>query len=257
MKSLNIHNLSFSYFKDQLVIKNISATFEYHKIHTLVGLNGSGKTTLIKLLAGLFAPKEGEVFLGDKNLKQINYLTRSKHIAYVRQGVTTGDDHFVKDYLSFGMMNRLAWYQSPTKEHLTNVHNTAEQFGIAHLLDHKMNELSGGQKQIIMICRAFIQNTDIIILDEPTSALDFKNQSLVLKMLKDIVEKENKTIILSTHNPNHALFLESEVLLIHEGVLIDKGPAAKLINVETLKSIYGNTITYLTTLSIEKSLLSK
>lgn len=252
MKSLSVHQLSFSYFKDQPVIKNITATFEYHKIHTLVGLNGSGKTTLIKLLAGLFVPNEGEVFLGDVNLKQMDYLTRSKHIAYVRQGVSTGDDHYVKDYLSFGMMNRLAWYQSPSKEHLNTVIRTAEQFGISDLLDYKMNELSGGQKQIIMICRAFIQNTEIIILDEPTSALDFKNQSLVLKMLKEIVVKENKTIILSTHNPNHALFLESEVLLIHEGELIERGPASKLINIETLKGIYGDTIAYSDTLTYKE-----
>lgn len=244
MKSLSINDVSFAYFKDKEVIKNISATFEPHKIHTLVGLNGSGKTTLIKLLAGLFTPKTGEVFIGDDNMKDIDYLTRSKHIAYVRQGFTTGDDHYVKDYLSFGMMNKLAWYQAPSNEHLTHVYNTAESFGITHLLEQKMDQLSGGQKQIIMICRAFIQNTEVIILDEPTSALDFKNQSMILRMLKEIVKKESKTIILSTHNPNHALYLESEVLLIHEGKLIESGPASKLINVDKLKYIYGDSITY-------------
>jgi len=244
MKSLSLQDVTFTYVKNKVVIKGISATFENHKIHTLVGLNGSGKTTLIKLLAGLFIPNTGNVFLGDSNMVDVDYLTRSKHIAYVRQGFTTGDDHFVKDYLSFGMMNRLAWYQTPSKDHLKNVFNTAATFGITDLLDQKMNQLSGGQKQIVMICRAFIQNTDVIILDEPTSALDFKNQSKILKLLKDIVIKENKTIILSTHNPNHALYLDSEVLLIHEGKLIESGPASKLINVDKLKYIYGDSITY-------------
>ena len=105
-----------------------------------------------------------------------------------------------------------------------------------------MDELSGGQKQVVMICRAFIQNTDIIILDEPTSALDFKNQSLVLRILKETVAKETKTIILSTHNPNHALYLDSEVLLIHNGKIITNGTAKELITVEKLKAIYGDTI---------------
>jgi len=244
MKSLRIENLSYAYYKDDLVIKKMNATFESHKIHTLLGLNGSGKTTLIKLLAGLFIPHEGIVTLEDENLSDIDYLTRSKYISYVRQGTNTGDDHFVKDYLSFGMMNKLSWYQSPSEEHFNHVIATAKRFNITHLMDKKMNELSGGQKQIVMICRAFIQDTDIMILDEPTSALDFKNQSLVLKLLKDIVEKENKTIILSTHNPNHALFLDSKVLLIHEGEIVDSGLASDLISLEKLKSVYGETITY-------------
>jgi iron complex transport system ATP-binding protein len=252
MKSINISNLSYAYFGNNYVIKNISATFEKNKIHTLVGLNGSGKTTLIKLLAGLFVPNEGDVNIDDINIKTMDYLTRSKHIAYVRQGIDTGDDHFVKDYLSFGMMNKISWYKSPTKEQLNLVDETALKFGIGDLLSKKMNQLSGGQKQIAMICRAIIQNTDIIILDEPTSALDFKNQSLILKTLKGIVEKEKKTIILSTHNPNHALYLQSEVVLINEGVIIDVGPAESIITVEKLSSIYGDKITYSNALSYKE-----
>lgn len=244
MKSVSVKNLEFAYIADDLVIKNISVSFESQKIHTLVGLNGSGKTTLIKLLAGLFQPKKGFVFLDDIEMKKIDYLTRSKHIAYVRQGIDTGDDHYVIDYLSFGMMNKLYWYQSPSREHLEFVERTAERFNITMLLNKKMNQLSGGQKQIVMICRAIIQDTDIIILDEPTSALDFKNQSLILSTLKKIVENEKKTIILSTHNPNHALYLNSEVVLIHNGVIVEFGNAKDIITINKLSAIYGDTITY-------------
>lgn len=244
MKSLSIKNTSYAYYKDHLVIKGVNASFNNNSIHTLLGLNGSGKTTLIKLLAGLITPKEGSVSLDGKDLKDISFLERSKYIAYVGQDLTTVGDHYVSDYLSFGMMNQLSWYQAPSQKHLETVAKIAKRFYIYELLNKKMNELSGGQRQIVMICRAFIQDTDIIILDEPTSALDFKNQSLVLKILKEIVEKENKTIILSTHNPNHALYLNSEVVLIHEGRIIDKGPAKELICVEKLKVVYGNAVDY-------------
>jgi iron complex transport system ATP-binding protein len=244
MKSVEAKNLTFSYCEDEIVIKDITLTFEKKIIHTLVGLNGSGKTTLIKLLAGLLRPNSGVVYLDDMDLNDIDFLTRSKYIAYVRQGIDTGDDHYVKDYLSFGMMNKLSWYQSPTKEHFEIVYETAEKFRILHLLNKKMNELSGGQKQIVMICRAVIQNTEIIILDEPTSALDFKNQSLILRTLKDIVEREEKTIIMSTHNPNHALFLKSKVVLIHEGKIVDSGLANTMIAVDKLRPIYGDSIVY-------------
>lgn len=242
MNSISISHVYYAYHKNHNVLYNMTIDFESKKIHTLLGLNGSGKTTLIKILAGLFVPNSGTVSVKDIDIRTINYLERSKYIAYVRQGSNTGDDHYVRDYLSFGMMNQLNWYQSPTLEHKEIVLKNAEKFNISHLMDKKMNELSGGQKQIVMICRAFIQNTDIIILDEPTSALDFKNQSLVLRLLKDIVEKDQKTIILSTHNPNHALFLNSNVVLIDQGKVIESGSAREIICIEKLKQVYGDTI---------------
>lgn len=244
MNSLRIKELSFAYEKNKLVLNNINLSFKSNNIHTLLGLNGSGKTTLIKVLAGLFIPLKGSVYLDERNLKDINFHDRSRFIAYVSQDASTGDDHFVQDYLSFGAMNKLTWYQSPNDEILNRVLKIAEKFNIIKLLKKRMNELSGGQKQIVMICRAVIQDTEIIILDEPTSALDFRNQSRVLKLLKEIVKEENKTIILSTHNPNHALYLESEVVLIDEGLIVDYGDSKKIITKEKLKSVYGDNIDY-------------
>ena len=242
MSSISVEKISYAYHKNHNVLHDITLKFHKNQIHTLLGLNGSGKTTLIKLLAGLFVPNTGIVKLDETDIQDISYLERSKHIAYVRQGSNTGDDHFVRDYLSFGMMNQLNWYQSPSLEHKKLVYDNAVKFNIVDLMDKKMNELSGGQKQIVMICRSFIQNTEIIILDEPTSALDFKNQSMVLKLLKQIVETENKTIILSTHNPNHALYLNSHVVLIDKGIIINSGPAKDIIQVDILKKVYGDTI---------------
>ena len=244
MISLSFDNLSFGYHKELMVLKDISSSFDSHKIYTLLGLNGSGKTTLIKCLAGLLKPTQGYVFLNGQDIETVSYMDRSKHISYVRQGVSTGDDHYVKDYLSFGLMNRLTWYKSPNAEHMEEVVKQANRFNISDLLDKKMDELSGGQKQIVMICRAVIQNTDIIILDEPTSALDVKNQGLILNLLKELAEQEEKTVIFSTHNPNHALFLNSQVILIDNGYIVHQGSAKEIINVDVLNRIYGDQIKY-------------
>lgn len=244
MKSLRLDNLHYGYHKKELIIKGISADFKPNACNVLLGLNGSGKTTLIRLLAGLKKPDNGFVYLGNDNMQEIGYLQRSKEISYVEQSYNTGDDHFVEDYLSFGLMNTLSWYESPSKEEKERVKAAAEKFKITNLLNKKMNEISGGQKQIITICRAYIQNTEIIILDEPTSALDVKNQFLILNLLKELLVKENKTIILSTHNPNHALYLGAEVLLIHEGELIEQGRCEDIIKIEKLKKIYGENIKY-------------
>ncbi len=124
---------------------------------------------------------------------------------------------------------------------MERVEITAECLHISHLLDKNLGEISGGELQIVLIACSLIQNTEILLLDEPTSALDMKNQNLVLSILKEVA-KEGKTIVLSSHNPNHALYLDSNVVLLHEGAVRDEGSAKELIKVEKLKPIYGEHV---------------
>lgn len=242
MKEFKIKDVVFSYTSKDF-IKNFSLEFKPNTINVLIGLNGSGKTTLIKLLSGIFKPLSGSVEINGKNIFDYSFYERSKYISYVAQGINVGDDYLVEDYLSFGLMNTLKFYQSPTDESIEKVKKAAEKFELSDLLKKRMNELSGGEKQIISICRAYIQDTSIMILDEPTSALDIKNQYRVLSILKEVASI-GKTIILSTHNPNHALFLNSNAILIDNGKLLICDDAKIVVKKEVLKSIYGENLKY-------------
>ena len=242
MKEFKIKDVVFSYTSKDF-IKNFSLEFKPNTINVLIGLNGSGKTTLIKLLSGIFKPLSGSVEINGKNIFDYSFYERSKYISYVAQGINVGDDYLVEDYLSFGLMNTLKFYQSPTDESIEKVKKAAEKFELSDLLKKRMNELSGGEKQIISICRAYIQDTSIMILDEPTSALDIKNQYRVLSILKEVASI-GKTIILSTHNPNHALFLNSNAILIDKGKLLICDDAKIVVKKEVLKSIYGENLKY-------------
>jgi iron complex transport system ATP-binding protein len=242
MFKLSVEKVSFKYLKDE-VIKDLSLEFAANAINVIIGLNGSGKTTLIKLVAGILKPSKGIVYLNDKDISNYSFLERSKYIAYVTQEIEIGNDHLVIDYLSFGLMNTLKFYESPSEKSKTKIKKAAEKFHISHFLYKKMNELSGGEKQIISICRAYVQDTKIIILDEPTSALDFKNQHLVLNILKEVASV-GKTIILSSHNPNHALYLNSNSILIDKGVIVKTGASKDIVKKEILAQIYGNKIVY-------------
>lgn len=126
------------------------------------------------------------------------------------------------------------------------------QFGITHLLDKKLSEISGGERQIVAICAAIVQNTNLIVLDEPTSALDIKNQHAVLSIIKKIAKEQEKTFILSSHNPNHALYLDSNVLLLKNGTIVAQGQADDIVNIETLKAIYGEDICYTSDLAYKE-----
>lgn len=241
---LEISNLSFKYDKKSpdYVLKNIDLSFRPGSVNVLLGLNGCGKTTLIKLLAGLLKPNSGTIKYDSEDLNNIKIKKRATIFAYVSQKSNVTADIPVRQYLSYGTTNTLAFYENPGKEEMEIVEKTAKRFNITKLLDKNLSELSGGELQIVLIACAIIQNTEILLLDEPTSALDMKNQNLVLSLLKDISKEENKTIILSSHNPNHALFLDANVVLMQNGAIYDEGYAKDLIKVDKLVSIYGDHV---------------
>ncbi|MCB9499257.1 MAG: ABC transporter ATP-binding protein [Erysipelotrichaceae bacterium] len=241
--NIKTSNLSFKYYKKAAknVLNSINLEIKPGSVNVLLGLNGCGKTTLIKLFAGLEKPLEGTIEYDGNNLQAIRIGERAKIFAYVPQQANVTNDIPVRQYLSYGTTNTLAFYEHPGKEEMERVEATAERLNISHLLDKNLGEISGGELQIVLIACSLIQNTEILLLDEPTSALDMKNQNLVLSILKEVA-KEGKTIILSSHNPNYALYLDSNVVLIHDGVIRDEGSAKELIKVEKLKPIYGDHV---------------
>ena len=245
MKMIDVKKLSFRYQKKgKLVLDKLSFSCEKGTVNVLIGLNGSGKTTLIKTIAGLLENYQGEVFIDGKDLKGLSIKERAKKMAYVAQRSNAVNDFPVLDYLLFGTANKMNFYQSPKEEDKKRVLDCAKQFGITHLLDKKLGEISGGERQIVSICAAIVQDTNLVILDEPTSALDIKNQHAVLSIIKKIAKEQGKTFILSSHNPNHALYLSSNVFLLRSGTIVAQGRAEDIINIEALKTVYGEDICY-------------
>ena len=245
MKMIDVKELSFKYQrKGKLVLDKLNFSCEKGTVNVLIGLNGSGKTTLIKILAGLLENYQGKVFIDGENLKGLSIKERAKKMAYVAQRSNAVDDFPVLDYLLFGTVNKMNFYQSPKEEDKKKVLDCAGEFGITHLLDKKLGEISGGERQIVSICAAIVQDTNLVILDEPTSALDIKNQNKVLSLIKKIAREQGKTFILSSHNPNHALYLEGNVVLLKDGKILKEGKASEIITIDILKNIYGDNIEY-------------
>ena len=242
--NIKIEDLCFKYDKKAAyTLNNVSLLINDGTINVLLGLNGSGKTTLLKLLAGLEKADGGTITYGDREINAINIRERSKIFSYVAQQTNITADIPVFDYLLFGTANTLKFYESPKNEQMNLVNKIAEQLNVQHLLNKNIGEISGGERQIILIASALIQTTPVILLDEPTSALDIKNQHLVLSTLKEILS-EGKTVILSSHNPNHSLYLNSNVILIDKGTVKKTGKAKELICVEKLREIYGDSIRF-------------
>ena len=242
MSNLKIDDVVFSYDKD-IILDKINILIEQGIIITILGLNGSGKTTLLKLINQQLKSKTGTVFIDDADILKMTKKEISKHISFVSQLSKDNNDFLVIDYLSLGLVNSLAFYNSPSDEQIKKIKEIAEAMGISNLLNKNMDNLSGGEKQMVKICSAIIQDTNIILLDEPLSALDIKNQNKVIKLLRKL-NQQGKTIIMTTHNPNICLYLNAKVVLLKDGKIINHGNAVDIITPTNLKPIYGEDIVY-------------
>lgn len=201
MKLINVNkSYNTSYGKLQ-ILKNISVSFEKGKFYAIMGRSGSGKSTLVNILGLLDGFDDGDYYLNDINVKQLNDKTKSKI-----RGLNIG---FV--FQSFYLNKNLTAYENiilPTyindkmddTERKSRALNIMKKLEIIDRREHKPSSLSGGEQQRVAIARALINNPDIIIADEPTGNLDSSNELEVLKILKEI-SKQGKIVIVVSHNP--------------------------------------------------------
>ena len=236
MIKFDIRDLSFSYGEIQ-VLKNLNININDNTINVILGLNGSGKTTLIKLMTGVLSAPKDAIFIDQADVTQLPPFELSKKISYVPQSISDDNDFLVQDYLTFGRMNKIKFYSAPKEEDFKKAIDVANELQIQHLLERKMNELSGGQRQLVVIARAVVQDADVILMDEPTSSIDYQYIDRFIRYL-NVLKERGKTIIFSCHNPSIPLLLNANVFVLADGQLKYSGEARSLLNQETLCDIY-------------------
>lgn len=237
---IEIADVSCSYGKKQ-VLRDISFSVRENTIFFLMGNNGSGKTTLMNCILNNRKVQKGNIYILGKSVSEMSEKELSKVISYVPQIISINCEFKVKDYLVLGR-NPYISLGNPSDKDYSIVFETAEKMKLGDILEHKFNELSGGQKQWCSIARALIQETPIIIMDEPMSALDMGKQSELLLMLKRLIDTEKKTVILTTHNPNHCMKLESEVCWLHEKSVCAVGKSHDVFTEDRIKAVYGEHV---------------
>lgn len=239
--SLSFEDLVFSY-GDQEALHGVSAQVESGKITALFGPNGSGKTTLLRCLAGLARPQSGSIWVKGQELRRLRPRQAARLISYVPQehGVSFG--FTVEEVVLMGRTPYLGGIQGPAVRDYEAAGAAIEAVGIAEIRNRPYTDLSGGQRQLVLIARALAQESPVIIMDEPTSALDFKNQILVWKQLRTL-RQGGRTILVCTHDPNHVLWFCDDVLVLREGRLLAQGPVETLVTKERMEELYGSACT--------------
>ncbi|GAA0332091.1 ABC transporter ATP-binding protein [Morganella psychrotolerans] len=194
-------------------------------VAAVLGPNGRGKTTLLRLLLNLQKGATGNVKL-------------NAPAAYVPQLSGALFNYSVRTMVSLGRVRHLPWYASPSRHDHDITDQALADLGLTQFADKSFNLLSGGEKQMVMIARALAGEPEILILDEPTSALDLANQDTVLSVLKMLATKRGKTILFTSHYPQHALHIADYSLLLFSGTQAQFGDSNSMLTAENLEKLY-------------------
>ena len=233
-------DLSIGY-RNHLVGTNIALTLGAGEVLCLLGPNGAGKTTLFRTLLGLQPPLGGAVLIDGEPLARLRPAEIAQRLAYVPQAHVTEFSYSVLDVVLMGRTARLRAFASPGAHDERIAREKLETLGIGELATHDYTRISGGQRQLALVARALAQEAPILVLDEPTASLDFGNQALVLARIRDLATQEFG-IVLSTHDPDHALMVATRVAIIADGGLRAIGPPDEVITAKMLSAIYRTDV---------------
>lgn len=228
MEILKVENLIRNYRKPNIfdedsikVLKGVNFAIQEKEFVGIMGKSGCGKTTLLKVLGMIDKATDGDLYFKEKN---VNYLygdeladIRRKEIGFIFQDFYLMDSLSVKENIVLPMILDKADTNLMKEKAL----EYAELFQIGHLLEKSPYELSGGEKQRVAICRALINDPDLILADEPTGNLDSKSGKIVVETMEKINQEFGKTIVMVTHDPQMASHC-SKLILLKDGVVLEE-----------------------------------
>ena len=231
-----VDNVSCGY-GSRRVLEDISVTVESGEILCLLGPNGVGKTTLFKTMLGFLPLMDGTITVDGESIAHWSQRRKARVMGYVPQVHTPPFPFSVIDVVIMGRTAHLSMTAAPGKEDTVKAEEALERLGISYLADRIYTEISGGERQMVLIARALAQEPRILIMDEPTANLDFGNQVRVLSQVYRLAEA-GMAIIMTSHFPDHAFLCSSKVGLL-ERDRFTVGPADEVVTEETLRRTYG------------------
>lgn len=220
------------------ITSGITIKIRSGEILCLLGPNGIGKTTFLKTILGFLKLQAGEIILDGENLVRWSGKRLARAIGYVPQVHTPPFPFTVLDVVTMGRTPHLGIFSSPSADDFALAEEMLKTLQISFLKDKIYTEISGGERQMVLIARALVQKPQILVLDEPTLNLDFGNQARVLKQVNRLA-REGIGVIMSSHFPDHAFLCSSKAALMQRDGTMLFGDAEEVITEGNLCSTYG------------------
>lgn len=231
-------------YGEKEVIRGINLEVKQGEFLGILGPNGSGKTTLLKMMAGILAPKSGEVRIGGHLIQSYPPKALAQKVAVLPQKTDQAFSFTVEETVQFGRYPyQKGWLQSVTREDVQVVSKVMEQTGVAQFKNQSIHELSGGEQQRVYLAQALAQQPEYLLLDEPTSFLDLAYQKDLLDLIKEETDSSRLTVIGVFHDVNIASLYCDRLLLLHEGKTDMLGLPHHVLTTERINRVYETNVT--------------
>lgn len=241
MEIIEVNNLSFSY-GDKEILSELSFQINKGEILGIIGPNGSGKTTLLSVLSGFFTNIQGEVLFQGKNVKEYKKIDLARSFAFLEQ---EGTPHLSFTVEEIVLMGTYPWQKQLLKDsrgYLEIVDSALKTLEIGDLRNVPLYKLSGGERQLVALARAMVQQPQVIFLDEPTNFLDIRHQVLFMQHIKNWQEEKQLTVIMVLHDLNLAAQYCDRLVLLNKGKIEAVGKADEVIKESYISKAYSTEV---------------
>ena len=238
--NLSVSGLTFGYDKTP-VLRDVSFTAAQGRVLAVLGANGAGKTTLFRCILGEQKRYTGSICIDGAEAKTLSPRETAHRIAYIPQTHPMTFRFSVYDMVLMGTTHRISPFSVPRAPQKKAADDALQKLGAEHLRDKDFACISGGEQQLVYIARALAQQAKILVMDEPTASLDYGNQLFVLSVVRALA-KEGYTVLVSTHNPQHAIWYADDVLALHGGRVEAFGSVKEALTPQLIETLYGRRV---------------
>ena len=241
MVGLEVKQVSFSY-SNGLVLYDVDLSVGAGEMVGLLGPNGSGKTTLIKLASGILKPGKGEIWLNGSTLGQMRRKVIARSIAVMPQQFHIPFAFRVSEVVMLGRIPFIRALTGETKADREAVSHALEVAGVTELENRRFDELSGGERQKVILAMVLAQQPQVLLLDEPTLHLDITHQVEILELVRGLNRQQNLTVLAAMHDLNLASLYFDRLVLLKEGSVLADGAPLEVITEDMLRKVFGASV---------------
>jgi len=236
---IRIRDIEF-YYNSTKILDGITLEVGEGENLYIIGPNGAGKTTLLKVIARVLEPLKGVVYIDGKDYRLYNPRELAKMISYVDPHVDRSIPSTVYHFLLTARYPHQKSLQIvESEDDVVAIDRVAKAFGIDHLLDRRLDQLSSGELQRVVIARAFVQEPEILLLDEPSAFLDIRYRMEVLEYVKRFISNSNRVAIVAIHDLYLASLYADRIAVLSNGRIVDVGTPEEVFSSRVIEDVYG------------------